>query len=100
MGDEPRQIGELIITNSDDARGRPTKVAPLQRESSEVLMELLDVQVDAFRGSRMVQKGIELKDTSQGCAEQVQAWLFVRAGARLPQTSRERFFKESGGDQH
>lgn len=63
-------------------------------------MELLDVQVDAFRGSCMVQKGIELKDTSQGRAEQVQAKLCVRAGAPLPQTSRERFFKESGGEQH
>lgn len=100
LGDEPRQIGELLIANSDDSKGRPTKVAQLQRDSGEVLMELRDVQVDAFRGSRMVLKGIELKETSQGWAEQVQTWLCVQAGSPLPPTSREKFFKESGGQQH
>lgn len=100
LGDQPQLIGDLVITTAADARGRPTKVARLQRENGEVLLELAEVQVDAFKGSRMVLKGIEHKQTSQGGAEYAQQWLCIQAGAPLPMTSRERFFKESGGDRH
>ncbi|WDZ97337.1 hypothetical protein Herbaro_05985 [Herbaspirillum sp. WKF16] len=100
LGDQPQLIGDLVITCAADMRGRPTKVARLQRESGEILLELTDVQIDAFKGPRMVLKGIEHKQTNQGPAEYAQQWLCVQAGAPLPMTSRERFFKESGGSRH
>ncbi len=100
LGDQPRLIGDLVITNGDDSRGRSTRIARLQKESGEVLLELLDAQVDAFKGSRMVLRGIECKKTTQGEAEFLQAWLCIEPGSPLPPTSRERFFKESGGSQH
>jgi len=99
LGDQPRLIGNLVITNSD-AGGRSTRVARLQKENGEVLLELLEAQIDAFKGSRMVLRGIECKKTAQGHAEFVQAWLCIEPGSPLPPTSRERFFKESGGDRH
>ncbi len=100
LGDQPQLIGDLVITTSADARGRPTKVAQLQRENGEVLLELAEVQVDALKGSRMVLKGIERKQTNQGPVEYAQQWLCVHAGMPLPMTSRERFFKESGRNRH
>lgn len=68
----------------------------LQRDSGEVIMELVDVQVDAIKASRMVIKGIERRPTEHGVVEFAQAWLCVQAGMPLLETSRERFFKKSG----
>lgn len=99
LGDQPQLIGDLVITTAADSRGRPTKVARL-RESGEILLELLEVQVDAFKDSRMVLKGIEHQQTNQGPAEYAQQWLCVQAGMPLPMTSCRCFFKESGGDRH
>jgi len=100
LGDQPQHIGDLVITTSADARGRPTKVARLQGENGETVLELVEVQIDAFKGARLVLKGIEQRQTNQGPAEYVQQWICVQAGATLPMTSRERFFKESGGKRH
>lgn len=47
-------------------RRRPTKAARLQQENGEVIMELVDVQVDAIKASRMVIKGIERRQTEGG----------------------------------
>lgn len=100
LGDQPQLVGNLVITSAADARGRPTKVARLQRENGEVLLELTEVQVDAFKGSRMVIKGVEHRQTTQGPAEYVQAWLCIQAGAPRPLNSRERFFQGSGSSRH
>ncbi len=97
LGDQPQLIGDLVTTAAADVRGRPTKVARLQRENGEILLELTEVQIEAFKGPRLVLKGIEHKKTTQGPAEYAQQWLCVQAAAPLPMTSRERFFKESGG---
>ncbi len=101
LGDEARNIGELRVGVFEDGnRRRPTKAARLQRDSGEVIMELVDVQVDAIKASRMVIKGIERRQTERGVVEFAQAWLCVQAGTPLLETSRERFFKTSGGIQH
>ncbi|MDR6743074.1 hypothetical protein J2X56_005109 [Herbaspirillum sp. 1173] len=50
LGDEASNIGELRVGVFEDGdRSRPTKVARLRRDSGEVIMELVDVQVDAIR---------------------------------------------------
>lgn len=101
LGDEARNIGELRVGVFEDGdRRRPTKGARLQRDSGEVIMELVDVQVDAIKASRMVIKGIERRQTERGVVEFAQAWLCVQAGTPLLETSRERFFKNTGGSQH
>ncbi|MBP1314364.1 hypothetical protein RJO15_01580 [Herbaspirillum huttiense F1] len=97
LGDEARNIGELRVGVFEDGdRRRPTKGARLQRDSGEVIMELVDVQVDAIKASRMVIKGIERRQTERGVVEFAQAWLCVQAGTPLLETSRERFFKQIG----
>jgi len=97
LGDEARNIGELRVGVFEDGnRRRPTKGARLQRDSGEVIMELVDVQVDAIKASRMVIKGIERRQTERGVVEFAQAWLCVQAVTPLLETSRERFFKNTG----
>jgi hypothetical protein len=101
LGDEARNIGELRLGVFDDGdRRRPTKGARLQRDNGEVIMEMVDVQVDAIKASRMVIKGIERRQTERGVVEFAQAWLCVQAGTPLLETSRERFFKQSGDSKH
>ncbi|HZG21977.1 MAG TPA: hypothetical protein VE092_18345 [Herbaspirillum sp.] len=41
-------------------------------------MELVDVQVDAIKASRMVIKGIERRQTEGGVVEVAQAWCVCR----------------------
>ncbi|TDY88397.1 UNVERIFIED_ORG: hypothetical protein DFO49_4009 [Herbaspirillum seropedicae] len=97
LGDEARNIGELRVGVFEDGdRSRPTKGARLQRDRGEVIMEL----VDAIKASRMVIKVIERRQTERGVVEFGQAWLCVRAGTPLLETSQERFFKRSGGARH
>ncbi|MAF02046.1 MULTISPECIES: hypothetical protein [Herbaspirillum] len=93
LGDQPRLIGDLVITAREGTRGRLTRVARLQRESGEVLLEMCDVQVDAIKGPRIVLKGIEQRQTHQGMTEYAQSWLCIQTGAPLPMTSQERFFQ-------
>ncbi|EOA03966.1 hypothetical protein HFRIS_014844 [Herbaspirillum frisingense GSF30] len=101
LGDEARNIGELRLgVFHDGERRRPTKAARLQRDNGDVVMELVDVHVDAIKASRMVIKGIERRKTDRGVVEFAQAWLCVQAGGPLLETSREKFFKSSGGTQH
>ncbi|WP_432239888.1 hypothetical protein [Herbaspirillum robiniae] len=101
LGDEAQNIGELRIGVFDDGeRRRQVKAARLQRESGEVIMELVDVQIEAVKASRMVLKGIERRQTDRGMAEFVQAWLCIQCGTPLLETSRERFFKQSGEGRH
>nr|WP_198980318.1 hypothetical protein [Herbaspirillum sp. ASV7] len=101
LGDEACHIGDLRLGVLDEGgRRRLIKGAQLQRENGEVIMELLDVQVDAIKSSRMVIKGIERRQTERGIVEFAQAWLCVQAGTPLLETSRERFFKQSSGGQH
>jgi hypothetical protein len=101
LGDEARHIGELRLGVFEvGGRRRPTKAARLQQENGEVIMELVDVHVDAIKASRMVIKGIERRQTERGVVEFAQAWLCVQAGTPLLATSRERFFKDNGGSTH
>jgi hypothetical protein len=65
----------LIIMTAADACGQPMKVARLQRENGEVLPEMAEVQVDTFKGSRIVLKEIEHKKINQGPAEYAQQLL-------------------------
>lgn len=74
----------------------PVTGARLQRDSGEVIMELVDVQVDTIKASRMVIKRIERRQTERGVVEIAQAWPCVQARTPLLETSRERFFKQSG----
>lgn len=66
LGDQPQLIGDLVITSAADARGRPTKVARLQRENGEILLELTEVLIDAFKGLEWCSRELNIGRPTRG----------------------------------